>query len=48
MDATMPYDEILQALMDKIDRERFVAEMHKAADRETGWVELDRFDWESQ
>ena len=48
MDATIPYDEILKAMMAEIDRERFVAEMHKAADRETGWVELDRFDWGSQ
>jgi hypothetical protein len=43
--AGMSYDEILQALMDQVDRDRFITEMHRRADAETGWVELDAFDW---
>lgn len=43
--AGMSYDEILQRLMDEVDMERFVAEMHRIADAETDWVELDDFDW---
>jgi hypothetical protein len=43
--AGMSYDEILQALMDQVDRDRFITEMHRQADAETDWVELDAFDW---
>lgn len=41
----MSYDEILRRLMDDVDRERFLAELHRTADAETNWVELERFDW---
>lgn len=43
--AGMSYDDILRALMDEVDRERFVAEIHRIADQTTDWVELDDFDW---
>lgn len=45
--AGMSYNEILQRIMDEVDRERFVAELHRAADAEEDWVELDAFDWGS-
>ena len=43
--AGLSYDEILQRMMDEIDRERFIAEMHRIADAEKDWVDLDDFDW---
>ena len=39
--AGMTYNEILQTLMDTIDRDQFVAEMRRRADTVTDWVELD-------
>lgn len=45
--AGMSYDEILRRLMDQVDKERFLASLHRQADQETGWVELDDFDWGS-
>ena len=45
--AGQSYDEILQQLMDKVDMDKFVAEMHRIADETTDWVELDDFDWDS-
>lgn len=45
--AGMSYDQILQAIMDEVDRERFVAEIHRIADNTTDWVELDDFDWDA-
>lgn len=45
--AGMSYDEILQRLMDQVDRERFLATLHRQADGETEWVELADFDWGS-
>lgn len=41
----MSYDEIVRRLMDEVDRERFLAELHRQADAESKWVELDKFDW---
>ena len=43
--AGLSYDEILRAMMDEIDRERFVAELHRVADAERDWVDLEDFDW---
>lgn len=43
--AGMSYDEILRKLMDEVDREHFLAELHRQADEESNWVELDKFDW---
>lgn len=43
--AGLSYDAILQAMMDELDRERFTAELHRQADAETSWVDLDDFDW---
>jgi hypothetical protein len=43
--AGLSYDEILQRMMDELDREHFVAEMHRIADAETNWVDLEDFDW---
>ena len=45
--AGMSYDEILRVLMDEVDRERFVAEIHRIADQTTDWVNFDDFDWDS-
>jgi len=39
--AGMTYNDILQRLMDEVDREAFVAEMRRRADSVTNWVELD-------
>lgn len=42
--AGMTYDEILQALMDRVDEEDFVLEMRRRAERldeEDAWVDLD-------
>ena len=45
--AGMSYDDILRELMDAVDCERFVAELHRIADQTTDWVELDDFDWDA-
>lgn len=45
--AGMSYDQILQRLMDEVDMQSFVAEMHRIADETTDWVELDDFDWDA-
>lgn len=42
----MSDDDILQELMDTVERGRYVAEIHRKADHEEDWVELDEFDWE--
>lgn len=39
--AGMTYNEILTALMDKIERERFVAEMRRLSESTTEWVDLE-------
>lgn len=42
--AGMTYDEILQAMMDKLDEQAFVQEMRRRAaelDEADGWVDLD-------
>lgn len=39
------YDRILQAMMDRLDAEAFVADMHRRADAVDDWVELDKVDW---
>ncbi len=43
--AGLSYDDILLRMMDEIDRERFVAELHRMADAERNWTALDDFDW---
>ncbi len=43
--AGMSYDEILRLLMDRVDRDEFVARIHAESDAEQNWVELDDFDW---
>lgn len=43
--AGMSYDEILQRLMDQVDRDRFLTALHRQADEESEWVELEDFDW---
>jgi hypothetical protein len=43
--AGMSYDEILQRIMDELDRQRFVEDLHRRADAEQSWLELDDFDW---
>lgn len=45
--AGMSYDEILQRLMDAVERERFLAGLHRLADQEKEWVEPHDFDWGS-
>ena len=45
--AGQTYDEILQALMDHVERERFVEEMHRIADDPaTVWVDGDDVAWD--
>lgn len=39
--AGMTYSQILQGLMDEVDRERFVQWMRRRADEVTGWVDLE-------
>ena len=39
--AGMTFNEILQTLMDSVDRDQFVAEMRHRADTVTGWVDLE-------
>ena len=43
--AGMSYDEIVRNLMDQVDRERYMAELHREADNEKNWVEMEKFDW---
>jgi hypothetical protein len=43
--AGLNFDQILQRLMDEVDRERYVAELHRQADAETNWTALEDFDW---
>lgn len=43
--AGMTYNRILMALMDEVDRDRFVAEMRRLAANETDWVDLKDADW---
>lgn len=43
--AGMSYDDIVRRLMDEVDRERFLSELHRQADTESHWVELEKFDW---
>jgi hypothetical protein len=31
--------------MDELDRQRFVEDLHRRADAEQSWLELDDFDW---
>jgi hypothetical protein len=45
--ARMSDDEIVRRLMDEVDRERFLSDLHRAAHSETKWVELDKFDWDA-
>lgn len=42
--AGMSYDEIVRRLMDEVDRDHFVSELHRQADAESRWVELDKFE----
>jgi len=45
--AGQSYDDILQALMDQVERDKFVAQMHRIADNpETVWVDEDDVDWD--
>lgn len=45
--AGQSFDEILQSLMDHVERERFVEEMHRIADDpETVWVDESGVDWD--
>lgn len=39
--AGMTYNEILQRLMDAVDRDRFVEEMRRRADAIKDWVDLE-------
>lgn len=43
--AGMTYDEILRRLMDGVERDRFIEDLNRRADKESDWVELDDFDW---
>ena len=43
--AGMTYNDILNHLMDEIDRERFVEEIRRLATAEDAWVELKDVDW---
>lgn len=42
--AGMTYNQILQKLMDQIEREAFVAEMRRLADKTTDWVDLENIE----
>lgn len=44
--AGMTYNEILTNLMDDVDRERFVQEMRRLAERETEWIDQNDLDWD--
>jgi hypothetical protein len=45
--AAQSFDDILQALMDQVERERFVEHMHRVADDpETVWVDEADVDWD--
>lgn len=39
--AGMSYSQIIEAVLDEVDRERFVAELHRRADQVTEWVPLE-------
>ena len=39
--AGMTYDEILNAMMDRIDEREFVADLRRRASRVKKWVDLD-------
>lgn len=43
--AGMSYDQILQHLMDQVEKDHTLKELQRIADEETDWVELDDFDW---
>ncbi|MGB0652223.1 MAG: hypothetical protein ACPGQL_03395 [Thermoplasmatota archaeon] len=41
------YDDILQALMDQVEKDRFVAQMHAIADDPaTVWIDEEDVDWD--
>lgn len=42
--AGMTYDDILTALMDKVDEREFVADLRRQAARVKTWVDLDKIE----
>lgn len=43
--AGQTYNDILQTLMDQVDREKYIARLRSIARRETGWVSHEDIDW---